>query len=416
MRVAILGSGRQGVACAFDLALNPNITEITLADRDENQLNHALETVRQALKSIPETHPLFKRYVQNQPRSITPASKLAHQVNVVGKVNTQKIDLTGFAALVGFLRNYTATVSAVPYHHNVSITKAAIESQTHMIDMGGNTDIVFEQHQLDNQAKQAGITILPDCGLAPGMMNILAADAVSEFDTVDTLTIRTGGLPQEPEGTLNYQLFFSIEGLINEYTGRATVLREGNVVQADTLTQLERLTFDDEPFEAFITSGGLSTLPWTFEDKVKDLDYKTIRYPGHCHQIQTLNEMGLFSQTPIEHKGHTLTPRELFIDMATPVLTKSNPVDMVLSKVSAKGHKDGNYLEAEYTLKDFYDPVTQFTAMMRTTGFPVAIVLQMVLEQQITSPGVHALEKVVPTGLFMDEVKKRGISLVKELT
>ncbi len=335
---------------------------------------------------------------------------------MVGKVNTQKLDLSAYAGLVGFLRNYTALVSAVPYHHNIAITKAAIESETHMIDMGGNTDIVFEQHQLNKQAQQAGVTILPDCGLAPGMMNILAADAVSEFDTVDTLTIRTGGLPQEPEGTLNYQLFFSIEGLINEYTGRATVLRAGNVVQTDTLSELEHLKFDDEAFEAFITSGGLSTLPWTFEDKVKDLDYKTIRYPGHCNQLRTLNEMGLFSQSPIEHKGQTLIPRELFIEMATPVLTKANPVDMILSKISAKGHKDGHYLEAEYTLKDFYDPVTQFTAMMRTTGFPVSIVLQMVLDKQITSAGVHALEKVVPTGLFMDEVKKRGISLVKELS
>ncbi len=386
MKIAVLGAGLQGSACVYDLLQNPDITGVGLADE-----SHA--------------------------RAEAVARKMQHLLPATdGKLSVTTLDVTSHDALVAFLQPYDAVISAVPYFLNLGITHAAIDSGTHLVDMGGNTDLVWQQRKLDEKARAAGVTVLPDCGLAPGMANIIAAHGIAQFDgPVDSVRIRVGGLPQFPKPPLDYQLFFSIHGLINEYVGKAVVLKNGQVEEVDTLTDLETLTFEGREYEAFNTLGGLSTLPWTYQGRVRDINYKTIRYPGHCHQIKTMNDLGLFGDMPVEVDGALVRPRDVFAAVAVPRLTFEDNRDMVLVLVALTGQRQGEPVELTYRITDRYDEVTDLTAMMRTTAFPVSIVAQMMADGTIAQRGVLPLETAVPTDRFMAELPKRRITVEETL-
>lgn len=391
MKFAVLGAGFQGTACAYDLArFASNLQEVVLADVDEARAADAAAVVRQMLRKTGDVS--------------ADESKIRHQ----------RMDVTHPGGLAAFLRPYNVVISAVPYFLNLAMTRAAIESGTHMVDMGGNTDVVFRQRELSEQARVAGVTVLPDCGLAPGMANILAVDGILRLEKTDRLQIRVGGLPQIPKNALNYQLFFSIHGLINEYLGQATILRDGRLAETPALTGLETLCFkgSDTDLEAFLTLGGLSTLPWKYAGQIREMDYKTIRYPGHCAQIRALHELGLLEEAPVLLNGVPVSPRELFIHQAVPRLTYEDSRDVVLVRVQVEGtDTSGQVRRLVYEVTDRYDETTGLTAMMRCTAFPVSIVAQMLADQRIAVHGVLGLEDVVPTGLFIEELARRNIRL-----
>ncbi len=381
MTFAVLGSGMQGTACAYDLAMFAQEAEVILTDAD-----------------------------------LALAEAAAKRLNL-SNVKPERVDVTNHTQLVDFLKEVDVVVSAVPYFLNLEVTRAAIEAKTHMIDMGGNTDLVWEQRKLSDLAKTAGVTILPDGGLAPGMANLLAVHGMQQLDETDTVKIRVGGLPQNPQPPLNYQLFFSIHGLINEYIGKAVVLRDGRRVEIETLTELETLEFPQPvgACEAFLTLGGLSTLPWTFEGKVREMDYKTIRYPGHCHQIKTMADLGLLDEEPVQVSGQSVVPRDVFAACVVPRLTAfEDKRDIVLVRAVVTGRRGGQPAEEVYEIVDRYDSETGFTAMMRTTAFPVAIIAHMMADGRITERGVLPLETTVPTDDFLTEMAKRNIRVERK--
>lgn len=386
MKVIVLGAGMQGTACAYDLLLSEWITQVGLFDQDLSLVKKAEEALLSKTKS-----------------------------KTSNSLITGKIDVNDHPALVEVLTDYDVVVSAVPYFLNLKITQAAIEAKTHMTDMGGNTDLVFEQRKLNEDAIKNDVTILPDCGLAPGLANMIAAHGIQQFDTVDTVEIRVGGLPQHPVPPLNYQLFFSIHGLINEYIGDAVILRNGRQETVPTLTGLENVQLDcfDEVLEAVITLGGLSTLPWTFEGKVQSLDYKTLRYPGHWHVIESMNTLGLFNTTPVEVNGSTVSPREVTANQMTRHLDWRHQggriEDIVLVKIKINGIKNSKPSSLEYEMMDHYDEASNFTAMMRCTAFPVSIVAQMLASGAISARGVATLEETVCGKTLMNELTKRHI-------
>src|ERR671929_171339 len=222
-------------------------------------------------------------------------------------------DLAHNSEGVESVRGHDAAISCVTYFHNLSLARAAVEARTNFCDLGGNNTVVDAELALDGEALAAGVNVIPDCGLAPGMVSVLAAHGAARFARLDELHIRVGGLPQNPKPPLDYQIVFSVEGLINEYVERARVIRGGRVVEVDSMTEVERLEFP-EPFgrmEAFQTSGGTSTLPETFLGRVAELDYKTIRYPGHCERFKLLIDLGLASSEAVEVGGARVMPRRL---------------------------------------------------------------------------------------------------------
>lgn len=328
------------------------------------------------------------------------------------KAKAVKVDARNREQLEGFFGGVDAVISAVSYTVNVLHTEVAIETGTHMCDLGGGWTIVQKQIEMNNQARDAGITVVPDCGLAPGMVSVLARHGIEYLDRVESVKIRVGGLQQEPRPPLNYSLIFSVEGLINEYVEPCVALRDGKVVLEDPLVGFEEIYFP-EPFgklEAFNTSGGTSTLPYTYQGKVGNMDYKTIRYPGHGHKVWCLMKLGLMSSDPIDVEGKKVRPRK----MLETLLEKNLPPagkDVTLIRIMVEGWKGTESRNIEYEIIDYFDETTGLTSMMRTTSFPAAVTAMMMADGRISERGVLTPERCIPPELFMKELRSRGIDI-----
>jgi len=380
MKALVLGAGMMGRAIAYDLSKYSNFDSITIADKDK-------QTVQSA-----------ERFLEG--KNINFTSIHADDSNNVKK----------------HFQNVDVVISAVPYKFNYVLTKIAVETQTHFLDLGGNNDIVKKQRSLSEKAKKNDVTIIPDCGLAPGMASVMTRDVVEQMDSVDYVKLRVGGLPLNPKPPLHYQIVFSPYGLINEYVEDAIVLDHGNIVVKKSMTELETINFP-EPFgemEAFLTSGGCSTLPYTYRDKISYLDYKTIRYPGHCEKFKTLLDLGFADEEKIKAGDLRVSPREL---LAALLLEKLpiNEKDVVLIKILSKGMKNGKNISLEYTVIDYYDEKNNITAMMRTTAYPISITAQMIERNIIKEYGVFCSEEVVPLKPFFEELEKRNIIIDKKM-
>jgi lysine 6-dehydrogenase len=211
---------------------------------------------------------------------------------------------------------------------------------------------------------------------------------------------------------LNYAQTFSVHGLINEYVENATIIRNGELTIVPSLEELEAIEFP-QPFgvlEAFTTSGGVSTLPKTYDGRIQHLDYKTIRYPGHCAQIKLLNALGLFEKEPININGTSIVPRDLIATRLEETLPKDEP-DVVLLRVTVTGVKEKRPMSIIWEAVDYADQGAGLTAMMRMTAFPASILAQMIARNDIPDKGVLVQETHVPTKLFLAELAGRGIAL-----
>jgi lysine 6-dehydrogenase len=379
MKILVLGAGRMGHGAVFDLIHNsPAVEHVTVADAD-----------------------------------LAEAESVAASVGS-SRIRAQKIDAGDVAAVTDLMRGHDSAISCVNYWYNEALSRVAIETGTSFCDLGGNNYVVDEQLALDAEAKSAGINIIPDCGLAPGMVSILAMHGAGRFDKVEEIHIRVGGLPQDPQPPLNYQLVFSVEGLINEYIEVARVIRDGRIIEVQSMTEIEQLEFPGFPqLEAFQTSGGTSTLPDTFLGKVRELDYKTIRYAGHCEKFKTMIDLGLCSSDEIVADFQKVKPRKVFGELLQQHLPADGP-DYVLVRLEFCGLKDGKPMRLRYDIVDKQDEATGMSAMMRTTAFPASIIAQMMADGSVLMRGATPQEKAIDASKFMTELERRGIDVKME--
>ncbi len=363
-----------GRAVAFDLARAGGVEEVVLGDIS---LKAAKEAARWAGS-----------------RRIRPV-----RVDVSDEGEARRAMAGGFDVAVG----------AASYRFNANLARAAIRAGVDFCDLGGNNDVVERELSMDRAARAAGVTVVPDCGLAPGMVSLVAVRVLELLGgTADELRIRVGGLPLHPRPPLNYKLVFSPEGLINEYWEPAVAVRGGRPVKLESLTEIEELDFPP-PFgrlEAFVTSGGASTLPRTMLGKVLELDYKTIRYPGHCAIMKGMLWLGLGDLRPVNVGKARLAPRELLLELLRRRLT-DNDGDAVLMRVTArKGDR-----QACFQMVELGEPGRGVTAMMRATAFPAAAVAWMLGSGRIASKGALPQESCIPAGEFLREIAARGIEI-----
>ena len=326
------------------------------------------------------------------------------------RLHTYNIDADDREQLWPLLEQVDGVLSAVPYDYNLRLTKWAIENNCHFVDLGGNFRVVEGQFKLSQSAKNAGVGIIPDCGLAPGMASVVAAHAIGNFDKVESLEIRVGGLPVDPKTPLNYRLIFSVHGLTNEYIEPSIILESGKIKTVPSMTAIESLDFP-EPFgklEAFYTSGGTSTLPMTYKDEISTLNYKTIRYPGHCENFKMMIDLGFAKEEPMEIGGISVSRRKAFERLLEETLTFDGE-DVTLMRVSAQGIKDGVEKKIDYQAIEYEDKKNDLSAMMRTTAFPAIITLEMLVDGRIKDKGVLCQELSIPPGLFLEELEKRNI-------
>ncbi|MCE1246308.1 MAG: saccharopine dehydrogenase NADP-binding domain-containing protein [Firmicutes bacterium] len=376
MKVLILGSGMMGRAAAFFLAGKQDVESVVLADKN-----------------------------------IDFASQMAQQYGG-GKTVPVEFDASDINRVKELMLGCDVAIGATSYDHNPVYTRAAIESGCSLVDLGGNHDVVDSQFALSEDAKKAGITIVPDCGLAPGLVSILSARALNQLDKTDSIKIRVGGIPVNPLPPLNYSLVFSVKGLINEYIEKARIISGHEVIETDSMQGLEEIEFE-LPFgkmEAFFTSGGISTLTDTFREKVGYLDYKTIRYPGHCSYIKFLMDIGLTGMEEMDVRGCKITPREVL----EKTLEKNLPPDsgdVILLRVTAEGEKDGVRKTIVQEHIDYFDRENKLTAMMRMTAFPAAAVALLIGRNIINTKGTLYQEYSIPFEPLFDELAKSGISI-----
>src|ERR1043165_6632307 len=378
MKILVLGSGRMGLGAAYDLAHNSDVEVITLADIDVERSRAVAATIKS------------------------------------DKVTPAQVDVADSRQVVELMRGHDAAISCVVYHNNLRLARAAIAARVNFCDLGGNNSVVSDELALDEEARAAGINIIPDCGLAPGMVSVLVAHGAERFEQLNAVHIRVGGLPQNPQPPLNYQIVFSVEGLINEYVERARVIRNGEIIEVDSLTEIERLEFP-EPFgemEAFQTSGGTSTLPENFLGRVQELDYKTIRYPGHCEQFKLLVDLGLPSSEEMDVDGVRVRPRRLLGEMLLRRLPADEP-DAALIRVEFQGVSEGAPRNLRYDIIDRFDEATGLSAMMRTTAFPASIIAQMMARGDVLMRGSTPQEKAIDPEKFVPELERRNIKIAK---
>jgi lysine 6-dehydrogenase len=374
MRMLVLGAGLQGSACAYDLLQQDAVDHVTLAD-------------------------------------IQPDRAAAFVKPFTGKrLSLMKLDVQDPAALRGVMQGHVAVANALPYYYNLDVTRAAVETGLHYADLGGNTEIVFNQKKLDAEAKARHVSVIPDCGLAPGMVNVLAAEGIRRVSDADSVKIYVGGLPRHPEPPLNYQIVYSLEGALDYYTTPSWVLREGKPTRVDALSELESVAFPPPvgALEAFHTGGGISTMPWAYEGRVRTMEYKTLRYPGHMAIMRPIRELGLLDLTPIKVKGKEIVPRDAFIAIVSPKLNKPQGRDLVALRVDVHG-RSGTHVAWE--LLDYYDEARGISAMMRTTGYSLSITGLMQGDGRITGRGVQTPDEAVPFAAYVHELGKRGVEI-----
>lgn len=378
MRFLVIGAGKQGSACAYDLLLQPGTKGVILADKDLGHVPSFLDRWKGGAGSALEL---------------------------------LRLDLKDPQALGAAIARADSVLSAAPYYFNYDIARLAVQAGVHYADLGGNTDIVFQQKKLDAEAKQKGVTVVPDCGVAPGMVNVLAAEGIRRLDETESVKIYVGGLPQKPEPPLNYMVVYSLEGALDYYTSPGWVLREGRRTQVEALSEIEHVVFPDPigKLEAFHTGGGMSTMPFTYEGRIKTMEYKTLRYPGHVAIMKPIRELGLLANEPVKVNGTEVRPRDAFIAIVSPKLTKEHGRDLIALLVEVRGKKGGRRAGTRWQLVDRYDEKHDVTSMMRTTGYSLAITALMQLDGRIGAAGVHTPDECVPAAPYIEELARRGI-------
>lgn len=378
MRMLVMGGGLQGSACAYDLLQNDEVEQVVLADVDPDAVAAFLEPYR------------------NDPR-----------------LKRVAVDAKDEAGVRAVMKGLDACMNALPYYFNLDMARLAVEEGLHYADLGGNTAIVFDQLKLNDTAVERGVSAIPDCGLAPGMVNILARAGIDGLDEAEAVRIRVGGLPQSPEPPLNYQIVYSMHGVLDYYTTDSWVLRDGEPAEVDALTEIEPVEFPEPVgmLEAFHTAGGLSTMPWTYRGKLRSMEYKTLRYPGHAELMRAIRDLGLLSDQPVDVDGASVVPREAFITIVEPKLRKPESRDLVALRVEADGTRGGKPTTIVFDLIDYRDDATGITAMERTTGFSLSITGQMQVRGQVRGPGVTTPDAAVPADIYIEELRARGIDI-----
>jgi lysine 6-dehydrogenase len=376
MKMLVLGAGLQGTACAWALLGQDDVDRVTLADWN-------------------------------------PAGLPAFLGEGGARLDVRRLDARDEAAARALMEGHDAVLCALPYYFNEPMTRAALDAGCHFSDLGGNTRIVLRQKELDAAARAAGRSVIPDCGLAPGMVNILAAEGIRRLERTEAVRIYVGGLPRDPVPPLNYQIVYSLEGALDYYTTPSWVLRGGRAVEVDALSEVEHLEFPEPlgTLEAFHTGGGISTMPFAWEGRIDTMEYKTLRYPGHAAIMRSIRELGLLGADPIEVGGVRVAPRDVFIAAVEPSLRRPSAPDLVALRVVATGTRAGRAAEERFDLVDARDEARGMSAMMRTTGFSLALTGLMQARGLVTDLGVRTPDEGMPFRPYVEGLGRFGVDV-----
>jgi lysine 6-dehydrogenase len=381
MKIGVLGSGLMGKEAARDLVTSKDVEAVGLADID---LKRAQQVCDQ-LKS--------------------------------DKLKAYRVNAADEQELAVFMRKFDVIINALFYSFNEIVAKTAISAGVHAVDLGGHighmTDKVLA---LKKEAAEAGVTLIPDLGVAPGMINILSGHGVGKLDNPTAIKLYVGGIPVRPEPPIEYNHVFSMEGVFDHYTDPSLIIRNGTKQEIPSLSEVERVYFEKfGPLEAFHTSGGTSTLSISYPG-LHTLEYKTVRYPGHAEKFRLLVDLNLTrTGYEVDINGKRINPREVLLKVLDPIVELGEKDDAVLLRVIVSGEKDGRPVAHQYEMTTYKDREKQITAMARATANTISVVAQMIGNGTITKRGVYPPEQIVPGDMYMNEMAKRGVHITESV-
>lgn len=369
MKVLVLGSGLIGRPMAIDL-VNEKSFDVTVADLSKNNLD-----------KIP---------------SVLPIKKV-------------QIDISNQKELSSLLKDYDIVLNAVPGFMGFNTLKEIIKSKKNVVDIAFFPEDPFE---LDELAKNNNVTAVVDCGVAPGMSNILCGYAYSILDKTETILIYVGGLPVVREYPYEYKAGFSPIDVIEEYTRPARYIENGKLVIRPALSDPEYINFEEVgTLEAF-NSDGLRTLADTLN--APNMKEKTLRYPGHIEKMRMLRESGFFSQEEIEVNGNKIKPIDLTSKLLFPMWElKEGDEEFTVMKIIVEGEKDKRKIRYTYSLLDRHDKKTNTHSMARTTGYTATIVLRLIANRLFDRKGIcppeYIGQKPDCVDFVLNGLKERGV-------
>jgi len=334
------------------------------------------------------------------------AEKAADSIEKEG-VESIQLDASEYPRLVSTLKDFDLAVGLAPGRMGYQTVRACVEAGVDMVDLSFMPEDPLTLHR---EAQKADVTVIPDCGVAPGISNMLVGRAYSLLDEVEEAIILVGGIPEKPIGPLGYKVTWCVEDLLEEYTRESKIVKHGKVVEEEALNGLELVEFPGVgKLEAFYTDG-VRTLHSTIKG-VKNMWEKTLRYPGHAEKIKLLRDLGFFGQTKLH--GINLSARELTIKLLEENLSLPEISDLLLMNVKVTGSKGESKVMYDYHILDRYDSAGKVTAMARTTAYTASIVVQLLASNEIAEKGVIPPERLgMDERLFnkiITELSKRGI-------
>jgi saccharopine dehydrogenase-like NADP-dependent oxidoreductase len=348
MKILVIGCGNIGFVAARDLAENLPSTEVVLADVDKVRVSEAA----------------FRINRQN--------------------VSWIRLDASNKTELTSTLKDFDLAVGALPGSMGYQVCKAAIAAKTDLVDVSYMPEDVMT---LNKEASRAGVSLLPDYGMSPGLGNILAGHAISKLDSVESVHMLNGGLPEKPLPPLGYVITWSVNDLIDMYNRKVNIVKSGKTVQVEPLSGLEEIEFPGVGrLEAFYTDG-LRTLLYTVKD-CKDMWEKTLRYPGHVEKIKLLKTLGFFQEKPVQIGEIAVSPKEVTARLFEKGLKKKDVPDIVVMCIQVTGKQNGKPVMFSYYVFESVDKKLHVTAMARTTAYTTSAATQLVARGMVAEKGV----------------------------
>jgi lysine 6-dehydrogenase len=380
LKVAVFGSGLMGSAIARDLVKSKDVDEVAVFDLDRSRLNSLARIERSS------------------------------------KLSVRRHDVRHSTDTVRILRRFDVGVGALPHGLSEYAIESALQAGLNFVDLIFGWR--FEHGKINKTAKKKDITIIPACGLAPGLTNVLAMTAAEQMQKVEEVHIKVGGIPENPKPPLNYRIVFSFEAVLEEYMRKARIIKNGRIKDVPALSGLETVTFRSPigECECFYTDG-LSTLVQTLGN-VKEMDEKTIRWPGHVAQIKTLIECGLLETKPTRLDGQFITPRKIVAGLLSDKLKLGKERDLTLLRVDVQGRSKGKKVLHRYEMIDHGNPRLGLTSMARTTAFPCSVVAQLLGLGEIQVRGLVPPELALKGPVrrkFMMGLRDRGLNITSKI-
>lgn len=380
MKVVVLGAGMMGGVAAKDLVESPEVDAVTLLDIDGR-------------------------------RSEGWARRLGK------KLRPLALDVTDEVALARAIRGHDVAVAALLNEHSVGAVRAAIAARVHMVDLAAAE--AEAKLALGDAAAAAGVTVVPGCGVAPGLSNVLVGRSFAELDRVDEVVIKVGGLPLTPLPPFNYRIVYALDSVFSSCVDPSLVIRDGRPALVPALAECEPVEFPPPigSCECFITDG-LCTLAHTYRDSgIRRLEEKTVRYPGWCDRMGFLVASGFLSSEPVLVNGVAVKPRRLALRVLGPVLGSGDERDLLAMRVEARGVKGGARAALRFEVIDFYDDAQKITSMARTTSYTGTSVCRMLGRGEVAARGVVPPERLgEDQALFerlLSDLAQRGVRVAR---